>query len=511
MPFHAAVSRVDNILQLDGITKVFPGVKALDDVSFEVQRGEIHALVGENGAGKSTLMHIIGGVLQPTSGRILLDGREVRFRNAHDAHRHGIRVVYQELSIVPNLSAAENIFANSQPVNALGLVRRRELNRQARGMIQLFGEDIDPDIPAAALPIGKRQILEILKALPFNPRVILLDEPTSSLSGVETETLFRTIRKLKSEGISFIFISHHLPEVFEIADRVTVLRDGVYQGTFELSDITEEVLICSMVGRSIGDIFSGRTYFSGAAEPVLEVCDLTVRGEFEKVSFTVNAGEIVGFAGLVGAGRTEVAKTIFGLQKPDSGCIRIRGEEVAIHSVRDAIRRGIGYLTEDRTLRGLCLSLSVRDNLVSPSMDRFTAPTGIVKDREIDRYAGEMVRRYSIVTPSIHQVMVTLSGGNQQKVLLGMWLGIQPAVFIADEPTKGVDVGAKEEIYRHINDLAARGVAIIFISSDLNELLGMCDRICVMRDGRIQRILPADEATEEAILSYALGVGDAVR
>ncbi|MCE5251111.1 sugar ABC transporter ATP-binding protein [bacterium] len=500
----------DSILRLDGITKVFPGVRALDGVSFDIRRGEVHALVGENGAGKSTLMHILGGIYPPTSGRILLDGEEVRFRSAHDAHLKGIRVVYQELSVVPNLSVAENIFANIQPVNRFGFIRRGELNRRAADMIALFEEDIDPEIPAGELTIGKRQVVEILKALTLHPRVILLDEPTSSLTGVETEALFRTIRKLRDKNISFVFISHHLPEIFEIADRVTVLRDGIYQGTCDIGSVTEDELISRMVGRSIGDMFGGRQPYGGESRTVIEVNGLTLAGVFEDVSFTVKAGEIVGFSGLVGAGRTEVARTVFGLEKPDSGRIKLNGEDVRIESVNDAICRGIGYLTEDRKLLGLFLSLPVESNLVSPSIRRFTSQLGIVNDREIHAYAEEKIRQLNIVTPSVGQSVYNLSGGNQQKVLLGMWMGINPAVLIVDEPTRGVDVGAKEEIYRHIYDLASRGAGIMLISSDLNEILGMSDRIVVMRDGCIQKTIDKRDATEELIISYALGAGEAV-
>jgi ABC-type sugar transport system ATPase subunit len=496
-------------LKLDRITMQFPGVKALDNVSFDIRRGEVHALVGENGAGKSTLLHILGGVFRPTTGRIFLEGGEVSFRSAHDAHLRGIRVVYQELSVVPNLSAAENIFANIQPVNSLGLVNRKRLNRRAAEMIGLFGEDFDPDTPAGELSIGKRQVIEILKALTLEPRVILLDEPTSSLSGVETEMLFRNIRRLRGTGISFVFISHHLPEVFEIADRVTVLRDGGYQGTFDVSSITEDFLISRMVGREIGDLFAGRRESAGSARPVLEVEGFTRKGEFEEVTFTAHAGEILGFAGLVGAGRTELARALFGLAKPDRGTVKLEGAPIDVRSPKDAIRLGIGYLTEDRKLQGLCLSLSVRENLIGPSLGRFTTRAGLLDDRGIVRFAGEMVGRFNIVTPSIEQTLFHLSGGNQQKVLLGMWMGIRPKVLIADEPTRGVDVGAKEEIYAHLRELAGGGAAVILVSSDLREVLGMSDRICVMRGGRIRKELNASEATEELVISHALGAGEA--
>jgi ABC-type sugar transport system ATPase subunit len=498
------------VLRLEGITKVFPGVKALDSVSFDIRRGEIHALVGENGAGKSTLMHIIGGVYSPTSGRIILNGEEAQFRSAHDAHIRGIRVVYQELSVVPNLSVAENIFANIQPVNRFGFIRRRELNRCAAEMIALFEEDIDPETPAGELTLGKRQVVEILKALTLNPRVILLDEPTSSLTGVETEALFRNIRKLRVKNISFVFISHHLPEIFEIADRVTVLRDGVYQGTYDIGDVTQDDLISRMVGRCIGDMFAARKVYEGEPRTVIEVDHLARHGVFDEVSFTIDAGEIVGFAGLVGAGRTELARTMFGLEKPDSGVIRLNGEDIRICSVQDAIKRGIGYLTEDRKLLGLFMSLSVKDNLISPSIRHFTSRLGIVNDHDIREFAGRMIGQFNIITPSTDQSVYNLSGGNQQKVLLGMWMGINPTVLIVDEPTRGVDVGAKEEIYGHIYRLAERGAAIMLISSDLNEILGMSDKIIVMRDGRIQKTVNAKDATEEMIIACALGVGEAV-
>ncbi len=500
-----------HVLDIEGIGKSFPGVRALDGVTFGVRRGEVHALVGENGAGKSTLMHILGGVFRPDAGRILLDGRPLAFSNPHEAHLAGIRVVYQELSIVPNLSVAENIFANTQPVNALGLVRRRELNRRAEAMIVRFGEGVAPDTLAGDLSIGKRQVLEILKALTFSPRVVLLDEPTSSLSGPETETLFATIRRLRAEGISFIFISHHLPEIFAVADRVTVLRDGIHQGTFDIGAVTEDDLIRSMVGRSIGDVFGSRTPYGGDLRPVLEVEGLTRAGEFTDCSFAVRAGEIVGFAGLVGAGRTELARTVFGASKPDAGTVKLLGDPVPPGSVHRAIRRGIAYITEDRKQHGLFLSLSLLRNLASPSLRRFTSRLGLLDDYRIGRYARDLIVRFTVAAASPEQAVYSLSGGNQQKVLLGSWVGTDPALLIVDEPTRGVDVGAKQEIYRHIRALAGKGTAVMLISSDLNEILGMSDRVIVMRQGRIAAEFSAGEATEERIIARALGAGEIVR
>lgn len=500
----------NDILSFDGISRSFPGVKALDNVSFSIRRGEVHALVGENGAGKSTLMHIVGGVQPQSSGNIVLNGEVVTFGSAHDAHKKGIRVVYQELSIVPNLSVAENIFANCQPVNALGLVNRRELNRRAAELIHAFGEDIAPDILAGELSIGKLQVVEILKALTFNPSVILLDEPTSSLSGVETTLLFAKIRELKAQGVSFVFISHHMPEIFEIADRVTVLKDGSFQGTFDVGDTTEDDLISKMVGREIGDIYGVRAPFDGAAEKVIEVDGLSRKNEYDNAAFSIKRGEVLGFSGLVGAGRTELARTLFGLNKADSGIMRIKGETVNFNSVQDAIKHGLAYLTEDRKLQGLCLTLSIKDNLAAPSLKRFTGNSGIIDDSKLDEFASEMIDAYNIATPSETQIVYNLSGGNQQKVMLGMWMGTGPELLIVDEPTRGVDVGAKEEIYRHINTLASKGAAVMLISSDLNEILGLSDRICVMRNGRIEATLTADEATEETVISYALGAGETV-
>ncbi len=509
---HSTVTDIhdDSILRLEGISRSFPGVRALDDVSFEICRGEVHALVGENGAGKSTLMHILGGVLQPDRGRIILDGRDCVFHSAHDAQLKGVRVVYQELSIVSTLSVAENIFANCQPVNSFGLIDRRELNRRAKELITAFGEDIEPDILAGELPIGKCQVLEILKALTFSPSIVLLDEPTSSLSASETAMLFNKIRSMKNEGVSFIFISHHMPEIFEIADRVTVLRDGACQGTFEVSETDEDALIAKMVGRKIGDMYGTPIPYSGKQETVIAVENLSRKSEFHDVTFSIERGEILGFAGLVGAGRTELAQSLFGLNKPDQGIVRLPGETVRFRSVKDAVKHGVAYLSEDRKVRGLCLSLSVRENLAAPSLDRFAGAAGFINDRKLADFADETIVAYNITTPSARQTVFNLSGGNQQKVLLGMWMGTSPQILIADEPTRGVDVGAKEEIYRHIRSLATKGAAVMLISSDLNEILGMSDRICVMRNGRIAATLNRDEASEETIISHALARGEAV-
>ena len=494
------------ILEVRQIVKTFPGVRALDGVRLRLGQGEVHALVGENGAGKSTLIHVLGGVLTPDSGQIRLHGEAVRFRNAHDAALRGIGVVFQELSLSPNLSVAENIFANRQPVGRLNLVRRRRLNADAAELLEWFGCDMDPRTPVARLPIGTQQVVEILKAVSQRPRVLILDEPTSSLTGPDTQLLFRTIDQLKQAGTSLIYISHHLPEIFEIADRVTVFRDGKYVDTKKIADVTEASLVNMMVGREIDNIYGQRTAPIG--EPYFRVHAASRGKAFGDVSFTLRRGEILGIAGLVGAGRTELGRGIFGVEPLESGRIELEDQTLAIRSPRQAIGRGIGYLTEDRKLQGLFLRMTVRDNCVAASLDRFAGRADLMTDRAVDRFAEDCRREFNIITPSIRQKVGNLSGGNQQKVLLAAWMGIRPRVLIVDEPTRGVDVGARSEIYASLRRLAADGVGIIMISSDLLEILGLSDRILVMRSGRLAGEFSASEATEEKIIACAAGVAE---
>jgi ABC-type sugar transport system ATPase subunit len=497
---------MDEILKIVEITKSFPGVKALDGFGFSLRRGEVHALVGENGAGKSTLIHILGGVFPQDSGEIFLEGKRVRLHNPHDAGLKGIAVVYQDLSLVPNLSVAENIYANRQPVRKLGFIDRRALNSSASALLRQFGESIPASVPVRHLSLGKAQVVEIIKAMSLAPRVLLMDEPTSSLSTGEVRELFENLRKWKREGMSVLFVSHNLSEVFEVADRVTILKDGRYVDTVSASETTEEELVSKMVGRTIRNIYGERAQPPGE-EVRLSIEGFTRKGDFENISLEIHEGEIVGLAGLVGAGRTELGRAIFGVEPPGAGLLRVDGKTCRIRSPQQAIREGIAYLTEDRKIHGLCLSLSVSDNLVSPNLRAFTRKGGMLSDSRIRSFAESCRERFRIVTPSVQQRVANLSGGNQQKVLLSMWLEIEPRVLIVDEPTRGVDVGTKSEIYSHLRRMSQRGTAILLISSDLQEILNMSDRVLVMREGRIVKDIPGGEATEERVLSYAIGAG----
>jgi ABC-type sugar transport system ATPase subunit len=524
-------------LMLDAreITKTFPGVRALDRVSFDLRHGEVHALVGENGAGKSTLMHILGGVYQPDSGQLVLDGKPLIVADPHDAARHGISVVFQELSLSENLSIAENVFANSQPIGALNMIDWRELHRKTTEILAQFEWDIDPATPAGDLGTAKQQIVEIMKAVARNPRVLILDEPTSSLTAIDTRVLFANVRAMKARGVSVIYISHHLSEIFELADRVTVLRDGQLVETCAIGDVTEDDLVRKMVGRELVDMYGIRTAPTGkerfridnaellrdnkelvrdmlSPQPIVR--DMLSRMQVPRtcsptddaISFSISAGEIVGLAGLAGAGRTELARAIFGAERMDSGRLSLDGEPLTIRSPEDAIAAGIAYLSEDRKGDGLFLDMSVRENCVAPSLREFAGRLGLMDDRAVAVRAEEYRERFGIVTPSVAQKVGFLSGGNQQKVLLAMWFGIRPRLLIADEPTRGVDVGAKCEIYHLLRELAADGVAILLISSDLPEVLGLSDRVLVMRNGQIAGGFARSDATEETIIACAAGV-----
>ncbi|MCX8037497.1 MAG: sugar ABC transporter ATP-binding protein [Candidatus Sumerlaeia bacterium] len=538
------------VLRLAGICKRFGAVLALDGVDLDVNAGEVHALVGENGAGKSTLIHIVAGTLPPDSGEIFLAHRashadrmpsadsvshsplqtgqsehadkepaqlrRVHFRNGHEALCAGVAAVFQELSLVGTLSVAENIFANRQPVNRWNFIRRGDLRRQTQALLDLFEIGIGPDTAVEHLSVAGRQVVEILKALSSRPRLVLFDEPTSSLTQRETQTLFSLIRRLRSEGTAIIYVSHHLPEVLELADRVTVLRDGRRVATLPRREVTERDLIRLMVGRELRDIYGEphRVEEKQTAEPPrLRVRGLGRRGAFSDVAFDLRPGEIVGMAGLVGAGRTEVGRALFGLAPATEGEIWLDGRRIRPRSAGEAMDAGIAYVTEDRKALGLYLRHSVRDNLAAPWVSRaractargFSTAAGLLRDRRLDDYAETSRQRFRIVTPDVHQTVGNLSGGNQQKVLLAAWIGIEPRVLIADEPTRGVDVGARGEIYGYLRELAQKGTAILLISSDLQEILGMSDRVLVMRAGRIVETFDRAQATEEGIIAAALG------
>ncbi|HWS89517.1 MAG TPA: sugar ABC transporter ATP-binding protein [Pyrinomonadaceae bacterium] len=488
------------VLEMREIRKTFPGVVALDGVDFCLRRGEVHILLGENGAGKSTLMKILSGAYQKMAGRITLDGKEVEIKNPAHAQALGISTIYQEFNLVPHLSVGENIFLGREPVR-LGLIDRRAVNRRAAEVLGGLGLNLDPRRPVKGLRVAEQQMVEVAKALSLDARVLIMDEPTAALTEHEIKELFAAIRGLKAKGVSVVYISHRMEELFEIGDRVTVLRDGRSVGTFGVRETSKFELIRLMVNRNLTELFPKE--HAGRGEEVLKVEGLTTR-DLKDVSFTLHKGEVLGVAGLLGAGRTELARAIFGLDKLEGGTVRIKGRERRIGSPRAAINLGLGFLTEDRKAQGLVLPLSVKDNLCLPSVDKFTS-FGLVDSKRERRAAERYVKELRIRTPGLDQKVVYLSGGNQQKVVLSKWLCSEAEVFIFDEPTRGVDVGAKAEIYQLMNRLAASGVAIIMISSELPEILGMSDRILVMRGGRVACEFEAAEATQEKILECALG------
>jgi ABC-type sugar transport system ATPase subunit len=493
------------ILKVENLSKRFPGVLAVDNVSFDLRKGEILALVGENGAGKSTLTGMLAGVLGPDDGRITLKGKDVFFQSSHDAIAEGISMVFQELSLVGTLSVAENIFANRHPVGPLNNIRWRRLYRETRDLLRSFKLDLDPMMAVKRLSMGQQQILEILKAISTDPVVLILDEPTSSLTEAETDYLFDKIRRLQNQGMSFIYITHKLSEIFQIANRVMVMRDGKYVGTREVDEVNEAELVSMMVGREIKNVYGASVDRSETTE-YFRVEKLSRKDAFRNITFGLRRGEILGFAGLVGAGRTELALSIFGAEPRDSGNILIDGQPVTIARPSDAIKLRIAYLTEDRKGQGLYLSMQIRENLIAPFLKQLSSPLGFLKKKIIDRHVHKKVEEFAIATPSVHQKLLNLSGGNQQKCLIAMWMGIRPEVIICDEPTRGVDVGARMEIYQKLRQYAAEGTGIIIISSDLPELIGMCDRILVMHRGEIKGEVLSRDFSEELILSFAAGI-----
>lgn len=488
------------ILEMSNVSKRFPGVVALNNVSLNVKRGEILALVGENGAGKSTLIKILAGVYSKDAGAITFDGQRVEICSPDHSQQLGISLIFQELNLFPNLSVAENIFIGREKRQG-GFMDYTQTKKQAWSLMQRVGLNCDPETLVSNLPVSQRQMVEVAKALSLQAKLIIMDEPTSSLTERETRLLFRIIRNLKAAGVSVIFISHRLNEIFEVADRVHVLRDGVNAGEIERTDLTEEKMIRLMVGRELKNIYPKVDATIG--EEVLKVKNLTAPGLLKKVSFQLKKGEILGVAGLVGAGRTELMRAIFGLDPFSSGEIHINGRRVRINSPEEAIKEGIAFVTEDRRLQGLIMGMSVRENgslVALKQLHRW----GFLKFRAENSLVKEYLQKLRIKTPSMETKVATLSGGNQQKVVLAKWLAIHPQILILDEPTRGIDVGAKAEIHRIISDLAGQGVGIIMISSELPEVLGMSDRILVMHEGRITGTLNREEATQEKIMALAV-------
>ncbi len=491
------------LLQARQLTKRFPGVKALEAVDLSVRRGEVLAVVGENGAGKSTLMKILAGVQRPDTGIIELDGRPVTVDSVPTALKLGIVLIHQELNLAENLDVGANIFLGREPLR-WGLIDRRRIEAESRVVLDAVGLAVSPRTPVERLSIGHRQMVEIAKAISTNARILIMDEPTSSLTQHETEALFRVIRDLRGRGISIIYISHRLAEVQALADRVVVLRDGRNAGELAGDAILPERMVALMVGRDVSLFAGKRTHTPGNI--ALDVRNLVVPAHPRtSVSFTVRAGEVVGLAGLVGAGRTEVLEALFGIRPPLRGMVRVHDQTVDIHGPRDAIAAGIALVPEDRKLQGLILEMTVQQNISLAALHR-DSRAGVFIDFAKERQgAAEMIRRLALRPPNPAQVVQTLSGGNQQKAVLAKWLLLVPRVLLLDEPTRGVDVGAKEEIYHLVEEAAVAGAAVLFVSSEMPEVLGLADRILVMHEGRLTGELARTEATEQRVMRLATG------
>ncbi len=494
---------VPAVVLMEGIDKSFPGVHALDKARFELQGGEIHALVGENGAGKSTLMKILAGVYSKDAGRIVYKGQEVSIPSPRAAQDLGISIIHQELNLMPHLTVAQNIFIGREPRGAAKIVlNEKGINEAAVRLFDDLHLKLDPRVKVAELTVAKQQMVEIAKALSFNSSVLVMDEPTAALTDTEIVELFRIVRQLRETGVGVVHISHRLEELKQISDRITVMRDGRTIDTVNTSDVTLDKIISLMVGRTIFEA-APEVPEKPSDEVVLEVRNLNRGQAIRDVSFQLKRGEILGIAGLVGAGRTEVARAIFGADPIDSGEVLVHGKPAHIKSPSDAVSAGIAYLSEDRKRYGLALKMDVETNIVLATFRRFLGPLGWVNTNGTREVARKHVEALSIKTPGLGQKVQNLSGGNQQKVIIGKWLTADTDVLIFDEPTRGIDVGAKSEIYRLLNDLAQQGKAIIMISSELPEILRMSHRILVMCEGRMTGELTAAEATQERIMTYA--------
>ncbi|EPD60380.1 sugar ABC transporter ATP-binding protein [Streptomyces sp. HGB0020] len=493
------MSNQDELLRIEGIRKTFPGVVALDSVDFDLRRGEVHVLLGENGAGKSTLIKMLSGAYTPDAGRILVGGEEVRIHGAQDSERLGIATIYQEFNLVPDLTVAENIFLGRQP-RRFGVIDRKRMEADAEVLLKRVGLSVSPHARVRELGIARLQMVEIAKALSLNARVLIMDEPTAVLTSEEVDRLFAIVRTLREDGVGIVFITHHLDEIAALGDRVTVIRDGRSVGEVPAST-PEDELVRLMVGRSIEQQYPRERADAGAA--LLTVEGLTRDGVFHDVGFEVHAGEVVGIAGLVGAGRTEVVRAVFGADPYDKGAVKVSGATVRRGDVNAAMAAGIGLVPEDRKGQGLVLDASVEENLGLVTM-RAATRAGLVDRRAQHGSAERIAKQLGVRMAGLGQHVRTLSGGNQQKVVIGKWLLADTKVLILDEPTRGIDVGAKVEIYQLINELTAAGAAVLMISSDLPEVLGMSDRVLVMAQGRIAGELSADEATQDAVMALAV-------
>jgi ribose transport system ATP-binding protein len=491
------------VVEMKGISKAFSGNKVLDQVHFQLLPGEIHALMGENGAGKSTLIKILTGIYERDAGKVFFKGNEVHFKNPKEAEHSGIAVIHQELNIIPHLTVYENMFLGKElKIGKLGITKDREMKKKTKEYLNRLGIDIDPNTEAGNLSVGQQQMIEIARAVAANTEVLIMDEPTAALTDREIEALFKVISSLKKQGVGIVYVSHRMEEIFQICDRISVLRDGQFIDVKEVAKTNFDEIVKLMVGRQLGERFPERDTKIGPEQ--FRVESLTSKGCFENISFSVNQGEVVGVAGLMGAGRTEIMQAIFGYRSLNGGKMFIDGKQVNIKSPHDAIKAGIAFVTEDRKSQGLILDLSVRENFSITNLKKISKNSLISSKTEVS-LVDEMIEKLHVKTSGRELSVKSLSGGNQQKIVIGKWLGINPKILILDEPTRGVDVGAKKEIYQLINDLTKQGVSIIMVSSELPEILGMSDRVLVIHEGKLSGVLNKTNASQEKIMQLATG------
>ncbi|NTU26036.1 ribose ABC transporter ATP-binding protein RbsA [Bacillus tequilensis] len=489
-------------IEMKDIHKAFGKNQVLSGVSFQLVPGEVHALMGENGAGKSTLMNVLTGLHKSDKGKIIINGNETCFSNPKEAEQHGIAFIHQELNIWPEMTVLENLFIGKEISSKLGILQTRKMKALAKEQFDKLSVSFSLDQEAGGCSVGQQQMIEIAKALMTNAEVIIMDEPTAALTEREISKLFEVITALKKNGVSIVYISHRMEEIFAICDRITIMRDGKTVDTTNISDTDFDEVVKKMVGRELTERYPKRTPSLG--DKIFEVKNATAKGRFEDVSFSVRSGEIVGVSGLMGAGRTEIMRALFGVDRLSSGEIWIAGKKTVIKNPQDAVKKGLGFITENRKDEGLLLDTSIRENIALPSLSSFS-PKGLIDHRREAEFVDLLIKRLTIKTASSETHARHLSGGNQQKVVIAKWIGIGPKVLILDEPTRGVDVGAKREIYSLMNELTDRGVAIIMVSSELPEILGMSDRIIVVHEGRISGEIYAQEATQERIMTLATG------
>ncbi len=494
----------ETILTMRHISKGFAGVQALKDVQLTLRKGEIHALMGENGAGKSTLMKCMIGVYTADEGEIIYKGKNVNFASVLDAQKEGISMIFQELNLIPHLTVAENIFFAREP-NKFGVVDKNKMNNDATALLNMFDIDVKPTDLVKDLSVARQQMVEIAKALSFDVEVLIMDEPTSALTEKEIDKLFELVDKLRTKGVSIVYISHRMEELKRICDHITIFRDGTYVSDHPFHEITMDEIITKMVGRSLDNHFPPKTAVIGD-EVILSIMNAERRGVFEPLNFDLRKGEILGITGLVGAKRTELARAIFGADPLDGGEIYVHSHKISIKDPADAIKAGIAYLSEDRKLNGVAVRMTIRENITMASMDKVSNEVGIISHAEEVKASQTFIDKMEIKTPTAEQLVNNLSGGNQQKVVIGKWLFRDAKIMIFDEPTRGIDVGAKYAIYQLLDELAANGVGVIVISSELPEILGVSDRVIVMREGRMTGILETKQTNQEEIMQYATGV-----